>query len=65
MIYLSCPDVCVHQCVSWRVGPHTGHMAACRPPRRPGGRESGAPSAQTLGRGLRFKLNFGSEQDQR
>ena len=37
MTYSSCPDACVHQCVSWCVGPHTGRTAARRPPRRSGG----------------------------
>ena len=40
MTYSSCPDACVHQCVSWCVWLHTGRTAAHRPPCRSGGAES-------------------------
>ena len=66
MVHSSCPDACVEHGVSWRVGPHTGRRAAPRPPRGLGGQSLHRVGVcGALGRALRFKFNFGSEQDQR
>ena len=66
MVHSSCPDACVEHGVSWRVGPHPGCRAAPRPPRGLGGQSPHRVGVcGALGRALRFKFNFGSEQDQR